>query len=237
METNIIGFITLIVFMVLGFGLTTLFRKWLDIPTLIAVAIGTAINANLYTSISNPIYVGQFVFSMEIVLNALFMYTVIIRILDYGYKESRNMTYTTIVAIIISAVIELVASLAYRGFSIDTIKVFSYYLFSCIGTILGVWVMIWITIRCREKNLSPYLIIPFALIAASIIHSLFYYGGIALVAWDRLFSIYKPLGAIMGKAVCIGVALLCYFINQKYWIPNNLLAKREEIETREDEKE
>lgn len=217
-----IGFITLIIFMFIAFGLTTLFRKRLDVPTLIAVAIGAAVNANIFTSINNPITIGEFVFSMENILSVLFMYTVLVRILDYGYKQGRNMTITTIAAIIISAIIELVAKLAYFGYSIETIKVFFYYLFSCIGSIGGVWVMTLISIKCRKKKISPYIIIPFALIPSLFIHSLFYYGGVALIEWDNIFNFYKPLGAIIAKFVCIALATLCYFINKTYWIPNNL---------------
>lgn len=218
-----IGFITLIIFMFVSFGLTTLFRRRIDVPTLIAVAIGAAVNANLYTTVNNPIPVGNFVFSMEMILSTLFTYTIIVRILDYGYKEARNMTFTTIAAIIISAVIEFAASCAFNGYSIETLKTFSYYVFSCIGTIIGVWVMISITINCRKRNLSSYLIIPFALIPCSIIHSLFYYGGIALVEQDYLFDFYKPLSAAIAKIVCIALATFCYFINKKYWVPKNLI--------------
>ena len=217
-----IGFVTLIIFMFVSFGLTTLFRKWLDVPTLVAVAIGAAVNANVYTSINNPIYVGDFVFSMENILTVLFMYTVIVRILDYGYKQGRNLTITTMAAIIISAIIELSAKLAYEGYSIETIKAFFYYLLSCCGSILGVWIMVLITIKCRKKNISPYLIIPFALIPSLIIHSIFYYGGVALIERDNIFNLYKPLGAIIAKFACVALATLCYFINKKYWIPNNL---------------
>ena len=217
-----IGFITLIVFMFVAFGLTTLFRKWLDVPTLIAVAIGSAVNANLFTSINNPIYIGELVFSMENILSVLFMYTVIVRILDYGYKQGRNMTITTIAAIIISALIELTAKLAYNGYSIETLKNFFIYLFSCIGSIAGVWVMVLITIGCRKKNVLSYLIILLALIAGLIVHSVFYYGGVALIEFDNIFNFNRLLGAVILKLACILLAVFCYFINKKYLIPNNL---------------
>ena len=49
------GFALLIIFMFVAFGLTTLFRKWIDVPTLIAVAIGCAVNANIFNPIKYPI--------------------------------------------------------------------------------------------------------------------------------------------------------------------------------------
>ena len=74
------------------------------------------------------------------------MYTIVIRILDYGYKAAQRMALTSIAAIIISAIIEFVAMLSYEGFAVETLKKFSFYFLSSVGTIIGVWVMIMITI-------------------------------------------------------------------------------------------
>lgn len=224
------SFALLIIFMFVAFGLTTLFRKWIDIPTLIAVAIGCAVNANIFYPLTYPIVVGELTFSIEIVLYTLFMYTIMIRILDYGYSEAKRMTFTSVAAIIISAFIELVAKLMATGFTADTFKEFSYYLFSSIGSIAGVWVMVWITIACRKKNISSYLIIPFGIIASSLIHFIIFFGGIALVRWEFGFYTFKQaLGTIIGKGVCIGLSVLCYFINKIFWVPVNLVEKKTEI--------
>ena len=222
------SFALLIIFMFVAFGLTTLFRRWIDIPTLIAVAIGCAVNANIFNPLTAPIEVGPFTFSIEIVLYTLFMYTLVVRMLDYGYGEAKRMTLTSVAAIIISAIIELVAKLMVSGFAIDTFKEFSYYLFSVVGTILGVWLMIWITILCRKKNVNVYLIIPLAIITSSIIHSIFFYGGIALVEWKiGVYTAFDALGTVIGKAVCILLSMLCYFINKNFWIPLNFIEKEE----------
>ena len=222
------NFALLIIFMFVAFGLTTLFRRWLDIPTLIAVAIGCAVNANIFNPLTAPVVVGPFTFSIEIVLYTLFMYTLIVRILDYGYRAGKVMTFTSVAAILISAFIELVAVLMTKGFTVDAFKSFSIYLFSSVGTIIGAWLMVLITIGCRKKNISCYLIIPFAIIAASIVHSIFFYGGIALVNWEiGVYTAYDALGTVMGKAVCILLSIFCYFINKKFWVPLNLVAKEE----------
>lgn len=222
------SFALLIVFMFVAFGLTTLFRRWIDIPTLIAVAIGCAVNANIFNPLTAPIEVGPFTFSIEIVLYTLFMYTLVVRMLDYGYGEAKRMTLTSVAAIIISAIIELVAKLMVSGFVVDTFKEFSYYLFSVVGTVLGVWLMIWIAILCRKKNVNVYLIIPIAIITSSIIHSIFFYGGIALVEWRiGVYTAYDALGTVIGKAVCILLSMLCFFINKNFWVPLNLVEKEE----------
>jgi len=224
------AFALLVIFMFVAFGLTTLCRRWMDIPTLIAVAIGCAVNANIFTPIKYPIVLGDFVFSFEIVLYTLFMYTIVVRILDYGYADAKKMTLTSVAAIIISAVIELFALLAQKGFVTEVFQDFALYVFSSAGTILGVWVMILITIQCRKKNISSYLIIPFAIAASCIIHGTIYYGGMALVKWSTdFYTIQLLLTTMLGKSVCILLGVLCYFINQRFWKPLSLVSKEDSV--------
>ena len=224
------AFALLVIFMFVAFGLTTLCRRWMDIPTLIAVAIGCAVNANIFTPIKYPIVLGDFVFSFEIVLYTLFMYTIVVRILDYGYADAKKMTLTSVAAIIISAVIELFALLAQKGFVTEVFQDFALYVFSSVGTILGVWVMILITIQCRKKNISSYLIIPFAIAASCIIHGVIYYGGMALVKWSTdFYTIQLLLTTMLGKSVCILLGVLCYYINQRFWKPLSLVSKEDSV--------
>lgn len=225
------GFALLIIFMFVAFGLTTLFRRWIDIPTLLAVAIGCAVNANIFNPITYPVVVGPFIFSIEIVLYTLFMYTIVIRILDYGYKAAKTMTLTSVAAIIISAIIEFMALVSYQGFAVETLKLFSFYFLSSIGTIVGVWVMVWIASNLRKKNVNNYIIIPLAIIVSGLIHSIIYYGGMALINWEiNDNALAMVLGAVIGKAVCIGLSVLCYFINNTWWKPLSLVSKEKEYE-------
>ena len=225
------GFALLIVFMFVAFGLTTLFRRWIDIPTLLAVAIGCAVNANIFTPLNSGVTVGPFVFSIEAILYTLFMYTIVIRILDYGYKAAKTMTLTSVAAIIISAIIEFVALVSYEGFAVSTLKTFSFYFLSSLGTIAGVWIMILLTIQLRKKNVNSYVIIPIAIITSGLIHSIIYYGGMALIEWDiNDNAVAMILGAIIGKGVCIGLSVFCYFINQKWWKPLSLISKEKEYD-------
>ena len=225
------SFALLIIFMFVAYGLTTLCRRWVDVPTLIGVAIGCAVNANIFTPLKYPITVGPFTFSFEVVLYTIFMYTIVVRILDYGYQDAKKMTLTSVAAIVISAIIELFAEVAAQGFVTQVFKNFSIYLFSSMGTIFGVWVMVVITINCRKRNISSYLIIPFAIASSSLIHAIFYYGGYSLVQWQLgVYTLQLFLGALVGKSVCILLSIFCYFINKKYWVPLNLIEKEEKID-------
>ena len=223
------AFALLIVFMFVAYGLTTLFRRWLDVPTLIGVAIGCAVNANLFTPLNYPVVVGELTFSIESILYTLFMYTVVVRILDYSYDDAKKLTLTSVAAIIISGIIELVALLTKDGFQTVVFQNFAVYLFSSIGTIIGVWLMVFFTIGLKKRRVSSYIIIPIVIAVSCVIHALFYYGGMSLVFWERTaYTLKMALGTIIGKAACIGLGVLCYFINQKFWTPLNLVSKKEE---------
>ena len=223
------AFALLIIFMFVAYGLTALFRRWLDVPTLIGVAIGCAVNANLFTPLNYPVVVGELTFSIESILYTLFMYTVVIRILDYSYDDAKKLTLTSVAAIIISGIIELVALLTKDGFQTVVFQNFAVYLFSSIGTIIGVWLMVFFTIGLKKRRVSSYIIIPIVIAVSCVIHALFYYGGMSLVFWERTaYTLKMALGTIIGKAACIGLGVLCYFINQKFWKPLNLVSKKEE---------
>ena len=223
------AFALLIVFMFVAYGLTTLFRRWLDVPTLIGVAIGCAVNANLFTPLNYPVVVGELTFSIESILYTLFMYTVVVRILDYSYDDAKKLTLTSVAAIIISGIIELAALLTKDGFQTVVFQNFAVYLFSSIGTIIGVWLMVFFTIGLKKRRVSSYIIIPIVIAVSCVIHALFYYGGMSLVFWERTaYTLKMALGTIIGKAACIGLGVLCYFINQKFWKPLNLVSKKEE---------
>ncbi|MCQ2800801.1 MAG: hypothetical protein MJ216_02480, partial [Bacilli bacterium] len=83
------------------------------------------------------------------------------------------------------------------------------------------------------------LIIPFAIIASSLVHAFVYYGGYALVnigedaaKYTIESTLFSALSTMIGKAVCIGLSMFCYFINQKFWRPINLVSKEKEGENK-----
>ena len=138
------------------------------------------------------------------------------------------MTFTSLAAIIISAVIELVSRLASGVDVANSFIEFAYYIISCVGTIFAVWFMIFITIQSRQKKIPAFIIIGFALIASSMIHSLIYYGGIALIKQDWVYTLSCFYGSLLGKGICIIIAMLCYLVNIKWWKPPVIIAKEKE---------
>ena len=83
----------------------------------------------------------------------------------------------------------------------------------------------------RVLHITGYAIIPLAIITSGLIHSAIYYGGMALINWSvSENAVAMILGAIIGKAVCIGLSVFCYFINQKWWKPLSLSSQEKEYD-------
>ena len=71
------------------FGLLFFFRHYYDSVALISVAIGAAINANIYNSATMPITAGWLIFGIDSMLYTLFMFTVIWRAKDYNVSSAK----------------------------------------------------------------------------------------------------------------------------------------------------
>ncbi len=212
---------------VICFTATTVFRHISDSRTLISVAIGAAINANIFNSVSMPIEFGSMIFGIDSILYTLFIFTVIIKAKDYSVKDAKDLTISTIIAILVSAFIELFAKWSFTGMSYQTVISFLRYLLSSLGTFIGVWVML----RCfkyfEAKKVNIYVTFAVVIVIASLISSSVYFCGSSIVKGD--FShIFSPAlaGSYIGKLFSISLGLIGYYVNQKFLKPGELARKK-----------
>lgn len=205
----------------LGIFLTlSILRKWFDGFILIAFSIGAACNANFYHALSTPVTCGPFIFAIDAILYTLFIHTIIVKYLHYSLKDAKNMAIASIVAIILSAVFELLAKLNSLGYSNDLLFNFINYLFSAFGSLIGIWIMFYFLEHTKTWNV--YLRIFLGILIGGFINSTVYYLGITLVngVIDQFWNIL--LGSYIGKLYAIGLSLFCYWINGKVLVPTDL---------------
>lgn len=217
----------LIIIALLCFGATTVFRHISDSKTLISVAIGCAINSNIYNSVSMPIKFAGMVFGIDSVLYTLFMFTVIVKAKDYSIAEAKDMTISTIIAILVSALIEFSAVWSFSGIDRSELNRTASYLLSALGTFAGIWTMLWCFRIFEEKKINIYLTFAVGVIIASLINSSIYFCGIAVVQGD-FSSILSPAltGSYVGKLASTVLGLICYYINTKYLHPVPFFVRR-----------
>ena len=220
---------------VLLFAFFVLVRRWHDYALLFTIAIGFAVNANIYNGITNPVYLGNIKFSIDAILYTGFTFTVVICAYEYGIRKAKMLTSSTIAAVLLSAVIEFFALLSSRGYSSDLLINLFGYLASSVGTFIGVWVSLFIMEKLVNKNVNIYLILTLLVLFISITNSLFYHVYYVLVTGNVEGFGYIVLGSYIGKGYALMLGLIAFFINTHYWIPLDLMDKYKKV--KEDGKE
>lgn len=207
------------------FILFTLCRRWYDYAILFTFAIGFAVNANIYNSMSAPVYFYKLIFAIDSILYTGFTFTVIICAKEYGVRKAKILTSSAIAAVLLSAIIELLASISSFGFDIEYIKTFFGYVASAVGTFIGIWIMLYIFEKMMNKNMNLYLSVFICVLISSIINSTIYYGYYLIIYQNTTNFLYILLGSYIGKLYAITLGLISYFINRNIWIPKDLMEK------------
>lgn len=209
----------------ISFAFITLVRKRHDYAMLYTIAIGFAINANIFNASSTPILCGKLVFAIDSILFTGFMYCVIVCAHEYGVRNAKILTSSTIAAILLSAIIEFLAKTSATGFQSSYLIGLLGYLFSALGTFAGVWLMLFVYTALKNKKCNTYLNFVVCLLISSIINSSIFYIFTRITAEDTTTLPYMLAGSYIGKIFCIGLCLVSFFISTHWFIPNNLKEK------------
>ena len=223
MDLWFLALVGIILFIILTFC-----RKWYDYAMLFTFAIGFAVNANIYNSMTAPVEFYKLIFAIDSILYTGFTFTVIICAKEYGIRKGKILASSAIAAILLSSLIELLATISSYGYDVSILKTFFGYIASAIGTFIGLWVMLYIFDKLEKKIVNIYLSFFICVLVSSIINSSIYYG-YALIVYDNNNFIYILLGSYIGKLYAISLGLISYAINKHLWIPNDLKEKEEEL--------
>lgn len=206
------------------FGLLFFFRHYFDSVTLISLAIGAAINANLYNSSNMPIEAGWMILGIDSMLYTLFMFTVLWKARDYSISSAKSMTISTVIAIIVSAAIETFARWSFMGgLDWEVGKVILGYVISAFASGIAVWVMLYIFRNTDARRVPVSLEFILCIFVASMIHSIIHSGLVALINWELPVNVLRRwVGSLVVRLVCGGFGCLVYYLNHKYWKPRNL---------------
>ena len=209
----------------IAFAFITLVRKKHDYAMLFTIAIGFAINANIFNATTAPMLLGPIVFSIDSILFTGFMYAVIVCAHEYGIRNAKILTSSTIAAILLSAVIEFLAKTSTTGFQSEYLTGFLGYFFSAVGTFAAVWLMLWVYKLLKSKKCNTYINFVVCIIISSIINSSIFYVFTRITTADPSNLPYMLAGSYLGKLFCIILCLVSFFISTHWFIPNNLKDK------------
>ena len=134
------------------------------------------------------------------------------------------MTFSTIAAVLLSAVIEFMAHLSSNGYSTEYVINLFGYVSSSIGTFTGVWIALIIFKKLKDK-VNIYLIFIMLVLLISIFNSAFYHLYYILTTGNIDGFIYIVIGSYLGKLYALVLGLIGFYINTHYWIPLDLMDK------------
>ena len=180
---------------------------------LYALAIGGIVNANFFNATTTPIDIFGLPFGIDSIIYTLFVFCVIVMQLTSGKREAYILTVSSVVAIIISAVIQLLATLLSTGSSTEVWTTFLGFIISAFASLVAMVVMVELIAKLKNKNC--YLVTIIALVAAIIINSGIYYP-LSMLACGMPANIGTLLlTSIIGKFFAMGISLLILFIIRK----------------------
>ena len=222
----------LLVLGIILFAFFTLVRRWHDYSMLFTIAIGFAVNANIYNGITMPVILGNLKFSIDAILYTGFTFTIIICAHEYGIRKAKILTLSTIAAVVLSAVIEFMAHLSSNGYNVEYVINLFGYIASAAGTFVGVWLALSIYKKIRY-NVNIYFILIILVLLISIINSAFYHAYYLLTTGNTDGFGYIVLGSYIGKLYAIALGLIAFYINTHFWIPLDLMDKYHEGKSEE----
>lgn len=197
------NFIYFLVFSIVVFTLSLAFYERFRTVTLYALAIGGAVNANFFHAGNYPIVCFGLPFGIDSIIYSLFTYCVIIMFLKENKREAYVLTFSSLIAIMFSASMQLVADVLSNGASLDTWRTFFSFFISAVASLIAICITLEILAKLKNKN--KYLLLVVGMVLLATINSIIYY---PLVTWingvpENILDLL--LTSFIGKMI----ALIC----------------------------
>ena len=165
---------------------------------LYALAIGGIVNANFFNANTYPIYCFGLPFGIDSIIYSLFAFCTIVMLLKENKKASYLLAFSSIIAIMFSALMQLFADLLSNGNSKSAWFGFLVFCVSALASIIAVVVAVEF-INSLKNRLNQYLCMALGILIISLLNS----------------GIYFPLEAIInGASQNMGELLLTSFIGK-----------------------
>jgi len=118
------NFVLFIIFSLTVFLISLVGYKNFRSTTLYALAIGGVVNANFFHSVNYPINCFGLPFGIDSVIYTLFIFCVVVMYIKEGKKEAYTLAISSIIAIMFSALMQLIAQLLSKGSTLIVWKSF-----------------------------------------------------------------------------------------------------------------
>lgn len=209
------NFIYFLIFSVVVFLLSLVCYEKFRSTTLYALAIGGAVNANFFHAGKYPIMCFGLPFGLDSIIYSLFAYCVIIMFLKTNKREAYILTFSSIIAIMFSAFMQLIAELYTIGSCYSVWIAFLNFFVSSAASLIAIWIMLEILNKLKTKTSNEYVLLIVGIIIVSLINSAIYY---TLATWingtpENILSLL--LTSFIGKTIALICSLGALFLINK----------------------
>lgn len=216
-----INFIYLLIFGLLIFTLSLIGYKKFHSTTLYALAIGAVVNANFFHAGFYPIDCFGLPFGIDSIIYTLFSFCIFVMYMRKGKKEALILSISSVIAIMISASFQLIATFLSKGSSYPMWQDFMSLFISSVSSLLGAFVGI-LFIDKFINRFNKYLLLVIFIVLISIINSGIFYP-LSLIIYEVPENIFNSLlASLIGKIISICYCVLMYYlmnrIERKYLI-------------------
>lgn len=202
-----LNFILFILFSLAVFALSLIGYKNYHSTTLYALAIGGVVNANFFHAGAYPINCFGLPFGIDSIIYTLFAFCVMVMLLKENKKSAYLLAFSSIIAILFSAAMQLFADLFSKGSSKTVWTTFISFSISAIASVIAVAVTVEFIERFK-KRFNQYLCMAFGIAIITLINSI----------------IYHPLAIfINGTPINLGDLLLTSVIGRFIALLNSVL--------------
>ena len=204
------NFVFFVIFSLAVFLASLICYKKYRSTTLYALAIGGVVNANFFHAGNYPINCFNLPFGIDSIIYTLFVFCVVVMFIKDGKKQAYLLAFSSIIAIMFSATMQLISDLLSFGSSADVWTTFLTFCISSIASVISIVVMIEILNKLKPKT-NSYVLLIVGIAVVAILDTIIYYPLATLINGvpENIFILL--LTSILGKLIALGCGMLSLF--------------------------
>lgn len=209
------NFLWFLIFSLIVFLMSLICYESFRSTTLYALAIGGAVNANFFHAGNYPIMCFGLPFGIDSIIYSLFAFCIVIMLLKTNKKEAYILSFSSIIAIMFSASMQLVSNLFTSGSTAIAWQTFLTFTVSVIASLIAIWAMIEIINYLKKKNANEYILLILGMLIVTFINSLIYYPLATIINQVPENIIQLSMTSIIGKLIAVVLGILAFYLMNK----------------------
>ncbi len=178
---------------------------------LYSFAIGGVVNANLFNSVTHPINCFGLEFGIDSIIYTMFVFCVALMFIERDKKEAYVLGFSAVVAIVISAFMQLFSELLSFGGGLETWLAFFNFMASSVASVMAIVVMIEVLNKLKGK-INNYLLIIIGILIATVLNTVIYYTFNVLINGAPIGMWLILLTYFIGTIFALMLSLLVFYV-------------------------